>query len=204
MHSNGPQNSDENLLPKDGVLTYRPELFAPDEAHYYLEKLIHTIQWSRPSFKMYGKEYPIPRMAAWYGDPETTYKYSGITNVPLPWTPELIEIKNRTEKASGGSYNSVLLNYYRDGGDHMSWHADDEKSLGIDPLIASISLGQPRKFAVKHRYEKSISPISLELASGSLVLMKGSMQEHWHHRIHPSKKPMGPRINLTFRTVFSP
>ena len=203
MHSNGRLNSEINLLPKNGVMTYRPDLFGPVEASQYLGILTQTIQWTKPSIKMYGKEFPIPRFAAWYGDPETTYKYSGITNVPLPWTKELLVIKKKVELAAGTDFNSVLLNLYRDGKDHMSWHADDEKSLGKNPVIASVSFGEVRKFGVKHRYEKDLESLSFELASGSLVLMSGEMQEFWHHRIHPTKKLLGPRINLTFRKVFT-
>ncbi|MFL5785893.1 MAG: alpha-ketoglutarate-dependent dioxygenase AlkB family protein [Bacteriovoracaceae bacterium] len=203
MLSIGPRNSDiENLLPKDGVLTYRPGVFPPDEAHLLLEKLISTIEWSQPSIKLYGKSFPMPRLSAWYGDEGTTYKYSGILNIPLPWTRELLLIKKKTEEATGTTYNSVLLNYYRSGADHMSWHADDEKSLRLGPVIASISLGETRKFSVKHKHEK-LPTISLSLDSGSLVVMKGKMQDSWLHRINPSKRVTDPRINLTFRNVTS-
>lgn len=203
MHSPGPADAEKNLLPKDGILIYRSDLFGPAESQALMERLTETIQWDRPRLKLYGKEFPIPRMAAWYGDPGTTYKYSGIVNEPLPWTKELLLIKEKAEIASGTTFNSVLLNLYRSGDDHMSWHADDEKSLGKDPVIASISLGEVRRFGVKHRKDQGQGPIVLELGSGSLVLMKGSMQEHWHHRIYPTKKSLGPRINLTFRKVIS-
>jgi alkylated DNA repair dioxygenase AlkB len=191
----------KNLLPKNGSLFYRPDLFKPDEARKLQETLTETIQWDRPSLKMYGKEFPIPRLAAWYGEME--YKYSGINNIPHPWTKELLSIKKRVEEASGAEFNSVLLNLYRNGEDHMSWHSDDEKSLGVNPVIASVSFGEVRRFSVRHRKDKELSPITLELASGSLVIMGGEMQEYWHHRISPSKKNLGPRINLTFRKVIS-
>lgn len=201
MHLPGLLNTDENLLPKDGILTYRPDLFDPVGARELLSTLTETIQWSQPSIKFFGKLVPVPRFAAWYGDPDATYTYSGVKNIPIPWTPELLAIKKKVEETSGTTFNSVLLNLYRDGNDHMSWHADDEKALGVNPVIASVSLGEVRKFGVKHRYDKELPPVSLELASGSLVIMKGEMQEYWHHRIYPTKKPMGPRINLTFRKV---
>ncbi len=203
MHSIGQKKSEQNLLPQDGVMIYRPDLFGPVEALGYLQTLSETIEWEKPSIKMYGKSFPIPRLAAWYGNPEATYKYSGIINVPKPWTKELLAIKKKVEAASDQQFNSVLLNYYRDGSDHMSWHADDEKSLGENPVIASVSFGEVRKFGVKHRYEKDLESLSFELGNGSLVLMKGEMQEFWHHRIHPTKKLLGPRINLTFRKVFT-
>ncbi len=203
MHLPGFINSEENLLPKDGILTYRPDLFDPVGAAKLLDALIETIQWSTQSIKMFGKIIPMPRQVAWYGDPGTNYIYSGIKNIPLRWTNDLLLIKKKVEEVSGTSFNSVLLNFYRDGNDHMSWHADDEKSLGVNPVIASVSLGEMRKFGVKHRYERDLKPLGLELASGSLVMMKGEMQEYWHHRIYPTKKTMGPRINLTFRKVIS-
>ena len=203
MQSSGPPKSELNLLPKNGVMTYRPDLFGPVEASEYLAALTETIQWEKPSIKLWGKLISVPRLTAWYGDPESTYKYSGIINIPKPWTKELLTIKKKIEAAAGTDFNSVLLNLYRNGADHMSWHADDEKSLGIHPVIASVSFGEVRKFGVKHRYEKDLESLSFELASGSLVLMKGEMQEFWHHRIHPTKKLLGPRINLTFRKVFT-
>lgn len=191
----------QNLLPKDGTLLYQPDLFAPAEAESLLRRLTETIWWEQPAIRFFGKLVPVPRLTAWYGDKE--YKYSGILNLPLPWTEELLHIKERAEMASGAIFNSVLLNFYRSGEDHMSWHSDDEKSLGVNPVIASVSFGEVRKFSVKHRLDKKIKPISLELASGSLVIMKGEMQEFWHHRITPSKRAQGPRINLTFRNVIS-
>lgn len=193
----------ENLLPQNGTMSYQKNLFDPDESKSFLDKLSATIHWERPLFRIYGKEYPLPRLTAWYGDPGTTYKYSGITNLPLPWTEELLLIKKRAEEASHEHFNSVLLNLYRSGEDHMSWHSDDEKSLGENPVIVSVSFGEVRKFSVKHTLNKDIQPITLELASGSLLIMKGEMQKFWQHRINPSKRAMGTRINLTFRKVIS-
>lgn len=203
MLHTGLPDPEKNLLPQDGVLRYRPDFLSPDEARFFLESLERSIKWDQPSLRLYGKEFPIPRKAAWYGDPDTTYKYSGILNTPLPWTKELLILKEKVESATQSSFNSVLLNFYRDGSDHMSWHADDEKSLGKNPIIASVSLGAIRRFGVKHRYDKTLSPFTLELGSGSLLVMKGEMQEFWHHRIHPTKKPLSSRINLTFRKVIS-
>ena len=197
----GPTNPEKNLLPQDGILFYRPDFLSPDEARSFLETLTETIEWDQPEIKFFGRLVSVPRLTAWYG--EAVYTYSGITNYPHPWTRELLILRKKAEEACGSDFNSVLLNLYRDGSDHMSWHADDEKSLGPEPVIASISLGEVRKFGVKHRYEKDLEPVSLELGSGSLVIMKGKMQEFWHHRIHPTRKPKGPRINLTFRKVIS-
>ncbi len=201
MHLPGPSNTDENLLPQDGILIYRPDFIGPDEAQVYLKTLTETIYWEKHSIKFFNRLVEVPRLTAWYGDKE--YKYSGVLNIPLPWTEELYDLKEKAEKACETTFNSVLLNLYRDGNDHMGWHADDEKTLGINPVIASVSLGEVRKFGLKHRYDKSLKPISFELGSGSLVIMKGEMQEFWHHRIHPTKKSKGARINLTFRNVIS-
>lgn len=192
MHLPGQLNTD---------LIYRPDFIGPDEAQMYLDILTDTIFWENHSIKFFNRLVEVPRLTAWYGDKE--YKYSGVWNVPYPWTKELWELKELSEKACDTPFNSVLLNLYRDGDDHMGWHADDEKSLGVNPVIASISLGEVRKFGVKHRYDKTIKPIAFDLASGSLVIMKGEMQKHWHHRIHPTKKSKGARINLTFRNVIS-
>ena len=200
MHLPGPQDTEENLLPQDGTLIYRPDFIGPDDALVFLDKLTHNIDWENHSIRLFNRLVEVPRLTAWYGDME--YKYSGVLNIPLPWTHELYELKELAEKACKTEFNSVLLNLYRDGNDHMGWHADDEKSLGKNPVIASVSLGEVRKFGLKHRYDKSIKPVSLELASGSLVIMKNEIQEYWHHRIHPTKKQKGARINLTFRKVY--
>lgn len=201
MHSPGPSSTKENLLPRDGILIYRPDFIGPDEARVQIETLTKTIDWENHSIKFFGKLVEVPRLTAWYGDKE--YKYSGIINIPLPWTRELYDLKEMCEEACETKFNSVLLNLYRDGNDHMGWHADDEKSLGENPVIASLSFGEVRKFGLKHRYDKNLTPLSLELASGSLIIMKGEMQDNWHHRIHPTKKSKGVRINLTFRNVIS-
>ena len=201
MHLPGPSNTEENLLPQDGILIYRPDFIGPDEAQVFLETLTKTIDWENHSIMMFGRLVPVPRKTAWYGDKE--YKYSGVLNIPLPWTKELYDLKEMSEEACETSFNSVLLNLYRDGNDHMGWHADDEKSLGENPVIASISFGEERKFGLKHRFDKTVKPVSIKLGSGSLIIMKGEMQEYWHHRIHPTKKSKGARINLTFRNVIS-
>ncbi len=191
-----------NLLPKHGELTYLPSFLSIVEAGTSLALLSDSIEWKSETITLFGKKIPMPRLTAWYGNPEAIYTYSGLKNIPLPWTPELLFIKERAEETTQTTFNSVLLNFYRDGNDHMSWHADDEKSLGDKPVIASVSLGEKRKFGLKHRFEEGLK-LNLELESGSLLIMKGEMQEFWHHRIFPSKKPLGARINLTFRNVIS-
>lgn len=203
MELPGPWALPANLLPQDGELFYRENFLDPDQSLRYLEDLADSVPWEKPSIKLWGKLIPVPRLTAWIGDPEATYVYSGILNHPSPWTPEIREIKKLVEKETQRDFNSVLVNYYRDGNDHMSWHADDERGLGHNPLIASVSLGGPRKFGVKHRRDSGVKTLSLELASGSLLLMGGEMQRHWHHRIYPTKRIASPRINLTFRKIIS-
>jgi alkylated DNA repair dioxygenase AlkB len=152
---------------------------------------------------MYGKRIAVPRLTAWFGDAETNYTYSGLTMVPEPWTPELLELKSRLEpRARGTTFNSVLLNLYRDGNDSVAWHSDDEPELGRNPVIASLSLGQARSFRLKHDHDDSIPPVQIELTHGSLLVMSGALQHHWKHQL-PKRRSvnLGPRINLTFRQI---
>ncbi len=148
---------------------------------------------------MYGKRYITKRKTAWYGDAAFEYSYSNTTKTALPWTPELLEIKNSVEKLTGHSFNSCLLNFYHNGNEGMSWHSDDEPELGENPIIASLSFGAPRKFSFKHKITKET--VSVLLEHGSLLVMKGATQAHWLHAIPKSTKVKTPRINLTFRTI---
>jgi alkylated DNA repair dioxygenase AlkB len=164
------------------------------------EELKNSLKWKQDKLRMYGKEHFLPRLQAWYGDEGTDYRYSGIDLSPNPWTSELFTLKKKTEKYCERKFNSLLANYYRTGTDYVAWHADKEKELGPEPFIASLSFGAVRKFQLKHRYEK-LPTITLDLEPGSLVIMSGSMQANWHHRIAPTKKECDPRINLTFRQI---
>ncbi len=166
-----------------------------------LQVLIHTIDWERKTIKMYGKEHFMPRLMAWYGESGKTYAFSGTTYVPKPFTAELTEIKQLVETIAGLKFNSVLINYYRDGNDSMGWHADDENELGQNPVIASLSLGQERRFDIRNKKDHK-NKFSVLLESGSLLLMKGDMQHHWEHSIAKTKKPMEARLNLTFRQIY--
>lgn len=191
----------ENLLPKDGILQYKESFYSPEESQILFDNLIKNIQWKEEKITIYGKELNIPRLTAWYGDPNKKYSYSGISMNPLIWTPELLKIKADVEEASQSKFNSVLLNLYRTGKDHVSWHSDNERELGKNPTIASISLGGIRNFKVKHKFDKTISTISLPLNPGSLVVMKDQMQDRWVHCISKTSKEVLPRINLTFRYI---
>lgn len=188
-----------NLLPKDGVLTYYPGLFKPAESEDIFEKLRSGIQWRSDEITLYGKTHPQPRLTCWYGD--RSYSYSGITMHPDPWSKEILGIKSRAEDISKNKFNSLLVNYYRDGNDHVSWHADDEKELGPNPCIASVSFGEIRRFQLKHRFDKNQEMITLDLEPGSLLIMAGSIQRYWVHRIAKTAKPKHGRINLTFRQI---
>ncbi|MFB3079593.1 MAG: alpha-ketoglutarate-dependent dioxygenase AlkB, partial [Lysobacterales bacterium] len=142
-----------------------------------------------------------PRLMAWYGDEYARYTYSGIELEPLPWSPLLADIKNQIERASGARFNSVLLNYYRDQRDSMGFHSDDEPELGRRPVIASLSLGEERTFVMKHKRDRGLTTVRLKLASGSLLVMKGSTQQNWRHGINKLQRSCGPRVNMTFRRI---
>jgi alkylated DNA repair dioxygenase AlkB len=165
------------------------------------EQLSEVIAWREESIQLFGKRYLQPRLLAWYGDSEASYRYSGIRHEPLPWIPVLDELRQRVEALSGARFNSVLANLYRNERDSMGLHADDEPELGRRPTIASLSLGEERVFRLKHRSRKDLAPLRLTLPSGSLLVMRGETQQHWKHEIPKQTRPCGPRINLTFRLV---
>lgn len=170
------------------------------QADRLLTELIHTIPWRQDWITVYGRSLPQPRLTAWYGDPGKSYTYSGITLIPMPWTPTLLELKAMTEALARVAFNSVLLNLYRNGNDSMGWHSDDEPELGENPIIGSLSLGETRRFMLRHRYQKELKH-QMELTSGSFLLMRGTTQHYWQHHVPKTKRPVGPRINLTFRAI---
>ena len=177
----------------------RLELEQPDME--ILCSLIAEIPWRSEEVAMWGRKIPQPRLTAWHGDAGSVYAYSGIELHPAPWTPMLLDIKTRIENAVGSAFNSVLLNYYRDNRDSIGFHSDNERELGEQPVIASLSLGEERTFILKHKRSKSLEPVRLRLASGSLLLMKGDTQHFWRHGILKESRSCGPRVNLTFRTI---
>jgi alkylated DNA repair dioxygenase AlkB len=186
------------VLP-DADLTYLPSFFAADRERL-LEQLLSTTAWRQDVITLYGAPTPIPRLQAWYGDPGRTYTYSGIVLEPQPWTPALLEIRTAIEPEAGVRFNSVLCNRYRDGRDGVAWHADDEPELGAEPVIASVSFGAVRPFRFRHQRDPDLT-YELELASGSLLLMRGPTQACWKHQIAKTAKPVGERVNLTFRVI---
>lgn len=169
------------------------------EADRYFKQLSTDIEWKNDEARIFGKHFITKRKVAWYGDSSFSYTYSNATKQALPWTKELLELKERVEQLTGTTFNSCLLNLYHNGAEGMAWHSDDEKSLGKDTTIASLSFGAERKFAFRHKQSKET--ISLNLEHGSLLIMAGSTQTHWLHRLPPTTKVHSPRINLTFRTM---
>jgi len=164
-----------------------------------LQAIIEDTAWRQEEITVYGKPYLQPRLSAWVGD--LAYSYSGIRLEPQPWTSTLLHIKLRVEALVEREFNSVLLNYYRDQDDSMGMHSDDERELGLQPVIASLSLGEERRFLLKHKSCKDLKTIKLALPAGSLLLMQGDTQKYWRHGINKEKQPCGPRINLTFRNI---
>lgn len=183
----------------DADVRFDPDFFSTEESQHYFESLRESLAWEQKEFKIFGKTVLMPRLIAWYGDAGKSYSYSGITHEPNPWTKELLEIKARVEAASKASFNSVLVNLYRDEKDSMGWHSDDEPELGKNPLIASVSFGGVREFQFKHK-TKDLRQ-SVQLANGSLLIMAGECQHHWLHRIPKTKKAIPARMNLTFRLI---
>jgi alkylated DNA repair dioxygenase AlkB len=182
-------------------LQYHENIFDDQSLIALFDSLKHDVAWKQDHIKLFGKVHPTPRLVAWYGDPHCTYTYSGVVNTPLAWTPTLLTIKDRIEQLLyPAKFNCVLLNFYRDGHDKMGWHSDDEKELGPNPNIASVSFGATRRFDFKHKTDPG-NKFSLELHSGSVLLMQGDMQHHWLHQLPAQKRILTPRINLTFRFI---
>ena len=188
-----------NLLPYNGEVNYYGKVLPTNQADNYLNTLLETIQWKNDEAIIFGRHIITKRKVAWYGDDGYSYTYSNTTKHALTWTEELLQLKALVESLTNQKYNSCLLNLYHNGDEGMAWHGDDEKSLGKNTSIASLSFGAERKFALKHRVSKE--PISLVLESGSLLVMKGATQSNWLHSLPKSKKIITPRVNLTFRTM---
>lgn len=193
------ETSSINLLPYDGIATYYGRIFVDNEALHYYDSLLSTVPWQHDEVVIFGKHIVTAREVAWFGDPGLAYTYSGSTKQPLPWTKELLKLKSLAEQHTGRSFNSCLLNLYHDGAEGMGWHSDNEKTIAPNSGIASLSFGAERRFAFRHKQTKET--VSLLLEHGSLLLMAGSTQTHWHHRLPPTKKVTTPRINLTFRMM---
>lgn len=192
-------DKNKNFLPYDGTVHYFGQLFPVAKANSYFEALINTIEWKNDEAFIMGKHIITKRKVAWYGDREYAYTYSRSTKHALPWTKELLELKNIAEEYTGSTYNSCLLNLYHDGNEGMAYHSDDEKALGKSTSIASMSFGAERKFLFKHKVSKET--IGMFLENGSLLEMKDTTQTNWLHRLPPTKKITTARVNLTFRSM---
>ncbi|WP_116787059.1 alpha-ketoglutarate-dependent dioxygenase AlkB family protein [Flavobacterium psychrotrophum] len=196
---NPEPDTSQNLLPKDGTVNYYGHIMPLAKANHYRDVLLNTIEWRNDEAVIFGKLIITKRKVAWYGDRPFEYTYSNTTKHALSWTPELLELKKLAEEVTGETYNSCLLNLYHDGNEGMAWHSDAERDLKKNGAIASLSFGAERKFAFKHKEDKSVVDVFLE--HGSLLVMKGTTQTYWLHRLPPTKKVTTPRVNLTFRTI---
>lgn len=188
-----------NVIQRDGLVVYYGELFDCSAADNYFKQLMNEIDWQNDQAVIYGKTITTKRKVAWYGERAFTYTYSKTTKKAKPWTNQLLAIKQSVEEITKESFNSCLLNLYHDGTEGMAWHSDAEKDLKKNGAVASVSFGAQRKFSFKHKQDKEL--VSLELSHGSLLVMKGTTQTHWLHRLPPTSKVSLPRINLTFRTI---
>lgn len=185
---------------KDGEARYYPNFIEPKSAFEIFDLLLTETPWQQDDIKVFGKTYAQPRLTALYANNNKPYSYSNITMYPHRFSPTLLSIKEEVEKISGDSFSTCLLNLYRHGQDSNGWHADNERELGINPVIASVSFGASRVFHMKHRNDLE-QKRKIILENGSLLIMKGPTQHHWLHQIPKTKKEVGKRINLTFRVI---
>ncbi|MGH8511027.1 MAG: alpha-ketoglutarate-dependent dioxygenase AlkB family protein [Gammaproteobacteria bacterium] len=195
-----PITAPERITLPDAELMLWPELFTASESTGYFQCLSDGVDWRQDPITLFGRTLNSPRLTAWYGEAGVTYAYSGLRLVAGGWLPALLGIRERVGQAAGTSFNSVLLNLYRNESDSMGWHSDDEPSLGANPVIGSVSFGATRTFQLQHKRRKT-SRSAIDLTGGSFLLMSGPTQHHWRHRVPKSNVPCGPRINLTFRTI---
>lgn len=189
----------ENLLPQDGIAIYHGVVFNELDATRIGKELFETIPWKQDEIIMFGKKITTKRKVAWFADAGITYTYAGVKKAGLDWIPELLVIKQKVEAITGAKYNACLLNLYHEGEEGMGWHKDNEKEIVAESSIASLSFGAARKFAFKHGLTNE--RIDIELAQGSLIDMKGTIQQHWYHSLPKTKKVKQVRINLTFRLM---
>ena len=183
----------------DANLKYYPNFIQPAEAASIMHLLQQSLDWRQEQITLYGKTFDVPRLQAWYGDENAHYQYSNLSMQPLPWTPVLLELKQKCESVSNGCFNSVLANLYRHGQDGMGRHADNEPELGQQPVIASLSFGEVRNLDFYHN--DTNDKVRLPLENGSLLIMSGDTQKYWQHSVAKTKKNLAARINLTFRYV---
>ena len=203
----GTSSDFQDIPVADGKLRLYPRLFSIEESESFLGSLKEEVDWRSERIAMFGRSIVLPRLTAWFGDPGRCYTYSGISVQPAAWTPTLLRIKARIETVTASRFNSVLLNYYRDGSDSVSWHSDDEPELGGDPVIGSVSFGSERPFLLKHKAAPAgkrghtRSHLTVRLPNGSYLEMGPGMQRNWVHQLPKRPRLAGERINLTFRRI---
>lgn len=190
---------DQRFAP-GGRVRYLSDWIAPDAADALLAELRESVVWEARTIRLFGREVMQPRLVAFQGDPGVVYRYSGSRWQAGAWHPAIAELRKRLDRELRAAFNSVLLNLYRDGNDSMGWHSDNETELGGGPLIASVSLGAPRRFVLRrrddHRVRREVTP-----AHGSVLVMSGDLQRHWQHQVPRTRRTVGARINLTFRRI---
>jgi alkylated DNA repair dioxygenase AlkB len=195
-------NKNHNIITlQDADLSYYPKYLNQEKANYLYNIFLKDLAWEQHYIKLFGKTIAQPRLSALYASNTRTYKYSGLQLSPKAYTEELKQLNELVSELTGHEFTHCLTNLYRDGNDSMGWHADNEKELGNEPTIASLSLGMERNFQLKHKINPDLKH-TLKLEHGSLLIMKGSTQEFWKHQLPKTKKAIGSRINLTFRTIF--
>jgi alkylated DNA repair dioxygenase AlkB len=180
-------------------VTLDPGWLGSDDVDALFDGLLADVPWEVHRIRLFGREVDSPRLSCWMGDPEAAYTYSGLRLQPRPWPLALQRVRERLRSELGNDFNSVLANLYRDGRDRMGWHSDNERELGPQPVIASLSLGACRRFVLRGR--EASSTLAIELPHGSLLVMRGDTQRHYRHALPATAKPVGPRINLTFRRI---
>lgn len=195
-------NAPRNLLPCDGTVHYLGVILSGADATQYYHTLRHEIPWRQDEVRLFGKTIFTKRKVAWYADEPVSYTYSNTTKTALPWTDTLLALKALVQAVSGETFNACLLNLYHDGREGMAWHSDAERDLKKNGAIGSLSLGAVRHFSFKHK--QSQQTVSHLLEHGSLLIIKGTTQSHWLHRLPPTTTVHAPRINLTFRTIVKP
>ncbi len=188
----------------DGELLYLPAFLPSSDASQLLQQLSNEVSWRQEQITLYGKTHNIPRLQAFQGEPGLHYRYSRLNLTSTTWHPAITSLLPRLEQQCASQFNCALLNLYRDGNDAMGWHSDDEPELGQNPVIASLSLGQSRRFLLRHKQHPQQKKIELTLHHGDLLVMSGNTQHNWQHSCPRTRKALNPRINLTFRQILNP
>ncbi|WP_083932262.1 alpha-ketoglutarate-dependent dioxygenase AlkB family protein [Vibrio sagamiensis] len=182
---------------KQGKIYFDPHFLSPLQATQYFSTLRADLPWRQEAITIFGRKVLQPRLHSWHGN--ANYTYSGLTLPSQPLTQELKDLKSRSESIAQVSFNSVLANLYRNGNDSMGWHQDNERELGINPVIASVNLGESRRFLLRNLHCKT--QIEYTLSHGSLLIMAGELQHKWQHSVPKTAKQKAERINLTFRNI---